>query len=199
MTKGLLKYNVINLAGDLFELSDAQMEDLANKAGLSMNLHKTRFIGEETTDILTYPERNRDINLILHMQKSPAGNFTDSFNKLISTYPGKLIDLCATASVSDRMLRHIKNGKHLKKEPILALLIAMGQDLNSIQRLLKEAGFVLSKSLPNDVVIMWLLENMPLEDKGTSCIYFINETLEALELPLLMTREKRDQSNGNIN
>ena len=176
LTKGLLKYNVISLAGGVFGLSDIQVEELANKAGLSMC-----FQNSSNSHTTTHMEINAD-NLL-------SKNFATDFNKLVSSYPGKLMNLCDIASVSDRMFRHIRNGKHLKKEPILALLVVMEQNLDKIQKLLKEAGYILSKSLPNDVVIMWLLENESLKFKGTSRVYYINETLNSLGLPLLMTRE----------
>ena len=166
-TKKLLKYNVITLAGEVFDLSADEMEVLANKAGLSLSFKRNAFgKGESEQD------------------------FAVDFNELISLYPGKLIELCDIASVSDRMLRHLKRGNHLKKEPILAVLIAMGQNIENIQRILKKAGYILSKSVPNDMVIMWMLENEPQNDNGTNLNYRINEALDSLDLPLLMTREK---------
>jgi len=168
LTKGFLKYNVITLATELFDLTHEQMETLANKAGIS----------------LCFYSKNFD-------EKTRGEGFVIDFNKLLATYPKKLVELCHIASVSDRMLRYIKSGKHLKKESILALLIAMEQDLETIQNILRKAGYILSNSLPNDVVIMWILENEPLNYQGLNLNYRINETLDSLELPLLATREKR--------
>ena len=42
--------------------------------------------------------------------------------------------------IDERMFRHIKSGIYLRKESVLALLIAMGQDLENIQITLKKAG-----------------------------------------------------------
>ena len=49
---------------------------------------------------------------------------------------------------------------------------------------------MLSKSLPNDAVIIWLLENEIEKISGNQRILYINETLDSLGMPLLMAREK---------
>jgi len=61
---------------------------------------------------------------------------------------------------------------------------------NEIQTILKKAGYMLSKSLPNDAVIIWLLENEIEKISGNQRILHINETLDSLGMPLLMAREK---------
>ena len=92
--------------------------------------------------------------------------------------------------VSERMFHHIKNGKHLRKETVLALLIVMELSVSEIQVTLKKAGFVLSNAIARDVVIMWLLENELDNKKGEKRLLYINDKLYALELPLLTTRSK---------
>jgi len=156
LTKGSLKFNVILKTGDLFGLNATQMEDLANKAGLSL-------------------KRNTD-------------DFAQCFGMLLAKYPGKMTDLCSSAIVSERMLRYIRAGKHLKKESILALLIAMEQDLDVIQAVLMRAGFILSKSLPHDTVIAWTMEKELSHLEGARRIQWLNEVLHSLDLPLLMSR-----------
>lgn len=88
------------------------------------------------------------------------------------------------------MFRYLKNGRYLKKEPLLSLAITMNLNLDDIQSFIKKAGFVLSKSIPNDVIIMWLLEHDERNNNSLNYVSYINEVLYDLELPLLMTRKK---------
>jgi hypothetical protein len=114
--------------------------------------------------------------------------FANHFDSLLSDYSGKKSDLYKSALISDRMFRHIKAGRYLRKEPVLALLIVMELSLDDIQRSLKIAGYTLSYSIPSDVVILWILESDTYKHKGAKRLYRINEILYSLELPLLMTR-----------
>ena len=123
-------------------------------------------------------------------KNSTNTRFSNHFYSLLSEYPGKKSDLYKAASISDRMFRHIKTGRYLRKESVLALLIVMGLGLVDIQRSLKIAGYILSHSIPNDAVILWILENDTHRYKGARRLYNINEILYSLELPLLMTRPK---------
>ena len=164
-SRGSLKHNFIENAGLLFGLNYHEKEVLANKAGLSL--------GPSASE----PCSNQ--------------NFAIHFNALISTFPGKKNELCQAALVSDRMFRYIKSGLYLKKEPILALLIVLGLELDKIQAALKKAGFILSKSLPNDSVIIWMLKNQVKALTGAVRLNIVNDTLFSLCLPLLMTRQKR--------
>jgi len=177
------KYNMITIAQELFELTDAETEAFANKAGLSM---PKASMGEEfSTEIFPYGMST----------KTTAPQFTSfarHFNAAIEAYPGKIKDLYETACVSERMLRYIRTGANITKGSVLAVLITIGKDLDSIQECLKKAGLILSKSLHSDTVVMWMVENEPHSYKGTSLVYRINETLDRLELPLLMTRFKSD-------
>jgi len=167
LTKGNLKYKTILHAADLFGLSEIETEELANKAGLS----------------IAY------LNSIETAEAPQNEIFVRYFNDIISTHKGKLKDLYDTAMVSERMFRYLRNGEHIKKEPLLAILLTLTRQIDTIQDCLKKAGFVLSKSLPNDTVIMWSIENEPTHNE-TSFVYRINTTLDQLGLPLLMTRAK---------
>ena len=188
-TKEMLKYKVIRRAGELFKLSGALTEELANRAGLSMGYYidakagmappkEGGFNTEFSSEIFPYADRYA-------LNKT---DFVTHLNMVFLKYPGKICELCQYTSVSERMLHHIRGGKYLRKEAILSLLIILGQSLENIQTILKTAGFFLSKSLPSDVVIMWVLRNNKL--KATELLLRINEELWFLELPLLMTREK---------
>ena len=196
-SKDYFKHSFIKKAGELFSLSHAETEALANKAGLSLYSIKLdprsyspfQLSSKNTVDKHIHIKEN------LNTDFSPAENFINTnfikhFNALLSTYSGKKNELCEAALVSDRMFRHIKSGKYLRKEPILALLITMGLSLEDIQKALKKAGFILSRSMPNDIVIIWMLENELSNHKGAKRLYRINELLDSLELPLLMTRWK---------
>lgn len=161
LTKDGVKYNTIINAGNLFGLSNAETEELANKAGLSLQYHG-------------------------------KSDFIPHIGKLLSEYTGKLKDLYETAFVSERMFRYMKQGKHLKKEPLLAILIALNRNVDDIQECLKRAGYILSKSLPEDAIITWILKNetsIPSHNKAFR-INSINDTLHSFNLPLLMTRIK---------
>lgn len=114
--------------------------------------------------------------------------FYDYFNTLISNQ--KIFDtaLCQIAGVSDRMFRHFKKDRIPTKESLAAIGIALDLSVDELQTLLRYGGYVLSKSLPNDVVILWYLKNR-VNIKRTLLLAEINDTLFELELPLLMTRE----------
>jgi hypothetical protein len=178
LTKSGLKYDTIIRAGELFALTDTEIEGLANKAGLS--LHHIR-------NVPAFPNPAPD-----NAEVSPYADFMLHFGKIIREFPGTMRKLCESALVSERMLRYIRMGRHIKKEPVLALLIAMNLCVNGIQECLKKAGFILSKSLPGDSVIMWMLANEPHRHDGTSIVYRINEVLDSLGLALLMTRAKSE-------
>jgi DNA-binding transcriptional MerR regulator len=117
-------------------------------------------------------------------------NFSQYFCSLIAKYPGKKYELYDEAQVSERMFRYAKKGKCLTKETLLSIAITLGLKLEEIQVLLKKAGFILSKSLPNDMVIIWLIEHDERPSKKISRISYINDVLYSLDMPLLMTRDK---------
>jgi DNA-binding Xre family transcriptional regulator len=116
--------------------------------------------------------------------------FSEYFNKLISLYPGKKYELYDAAQISERMYRYVKNGQFLTKETLLALAISLELKLNDIQVLLKKAGYILSGSLPNDMIIIWLIEHDERSSKKINYVSYINDVLYSLEMPLLMTRDK---------
>lgn len=92
------------------------------------------------------------------------------------------------SNVTERMLQYIKSGMRPSKEAILAITISLGLNIDEIQILLKASGYVLSRSLPNDIVILYLLEHNNCNDEGDSLVWHINDILEELDLPLLGTK-----------
>lgn len=84
------------------------------------------------------------------------------------------------------MYRHIKSDYRPTKVSLLALAISLELQTDEIYLLLQKAGYVLSKSIAFDMVIKYLLEN-PQTAKN---VFYINDILYELNLPLLMTREK---------
>ena len=192
LTKNRLKYRVILRASELFYLTDCEAELMANRAGLSLEFVRPKITMNRASNQKWETARELSPRRATAGDVQESADFIECFEVLLRTYPKRVVDLCNLASVSERMFRHIKNGRHLKKEPILALLIAMNCPLNSIQDCLKRAGFILSKSMPADVVVLWVLENERCLSNKIGPIYQINETLDSLGLPLLMTRARGD-------
>jgi len=121
-------------------------------------------------------------------------DFAAYFCNLLKQCRKTQAELCQIAQVSVRMLGYMKQGKYLRKEPLTSILITMGLELEDIQDTLQKAGFILSYSLPNDAVVLFLLKNEARANRGTHLIFQINETLDSLGLPLLMTREREKAS-----
>jgi len=166
-----VKYKVILLSKDVFSLCEEETEALANKAGLSVYYH---FLNGSST----------------YSNKNENKDFSSSFQRFLLTYDGKMKSLYESAQIDERMFRNIKLGRHLKKESIIALCIAMGLNVADIQQLLMKARYILSSSLINDMVIMWMLTNNCDSMTPTMKIVSINEELDSLQLPLLMTHSK---------
>ena len=88
------------------------------------------------------------------------------------------------------MLQYIKSHKQPSKETLLAIAISLGLGIDEIQHLLKKAGYALSPSLPNDAVVCWFLSGDRKTAGSVPVLFYINEVLDELKLPLLMTRLK---------
>lgn len=115
--------------------------------------------------------------------------FPSCFTLLKKKYKRKSQSIYENANISERMFQYVKNDRNPTKETALAIAAAMNMSLEDILRLLKSAGYVLSKSIPSDMVILWMLSNQE-GKQNKSMLFQINETLYELELPLLMTRNK---------
>ena len=105
---------------------------------------------------------------------------------LIRHYHGKVADLLKQSNVSERMFEYYLTGKKPTKQALLAISISAEIDMEEIQELLRSYGYCLSVSLPNDAIVRWYLEAG--QSKRRELLYKINNTLEDLRLPLLMTK-----------
>lgn len=88
------------------------------------------------------------------------------------------------------MIQYYLAGKVPTKQALLAIDILLELPAKELEELLWGYGYSLSYSLANDAAVRWFLE-----DKrtlaGTDLLYEINEALEYLNLPLLMTKQIR--------
>ena len=75
--------------------------------------------------------------------------------KLFKQYTDKQKKLFTEANVTERMLYYIKADRKPSKESLLALVISMGMETEEIQQVLRTAGYVLSKSLPTDMIVLY--------------------------------------------
>ncbi|MDR0917957.1 MAG: hypothetical protein LBM93_01700, partial [Oscillospiraceae bacterium] len=69
-----------------------------------------------------------------------------------------------------------------------SLAISLELSLHEIELLLRKHGYCLSKSLPNDMVVLWFLKNTNKYKNNCCLIQNINNTLYELNLPQLMTK-----------
>lgn len=113
-------------------------------------------------------------------------SFACELEQLLQKYAIKGSVCYKKANVSERMYQYIAKGRNPTKETALALCLSFGLSLAEIELLLKAGGYVLSKALPNDMVIFFLVTH-PEECKGP-LVFYINEVLQELQMPLLMTR-----------
>ncbi len=102
-------------------------------------------------------------------------------------YHGKLTDLCRLAMISDRMLRLYKQ-KTPTKQTLTALAVVLNKNSDEIDKLLHKYGYCLSDSIIADVVVRWYLKEKKSNDDRL-LIFSINETLEKMGVPLLMTKQ----------
>lgn len=147
------KISVVLNAAQLFNLSEYECENLANKAGLS----------------LLYDE-----NI--------------SLAACLKDYNIKIGDLVRKAFLSERMFQYYLKGKKPTKQVLLAIVISLNLPIDEINILLCKYGYCLSESLPNDVIVIWHLKKNYTQKNGVLTLNLINEVLERLKLPLLMTK-----------
>ena len=111
---------------------------------------------------------------------------TNHLQKMLSSYRGRQHIILARANISERMFRHYVSGMIPTKQALLAISITLNPSLSFAQNLLKNCGYCLSKSLPNDCIVLWYLVNC--SNYGNYLLDDINSTRDDLGLPLLMTR-----------
>ena len=89
------------------------------------------------------------------------------------------------------MFEYYLAGRRPTKQALLALAICLELSPGEMGRLLGAYGYCLSKSLPNDAVVRWFLENT---GSGSRSLLLdsINEVLSDLDLPLLMTKNYKN-------
>ena len=107
--------------------------------------------------------------------------------EIVQGYHGKRCDLLAAAGVSERMFQYYLRGKTPAKQALLSILIVLDLPCKKIDNVLRTYGYCLSRSLPNDVVVLWFLEHRK-EERAASLLISINMVLDTMELPLLMTK-----------
>lgn len=120
------------------------------------------------------------------LNKNP--NFNEHLNYIIYNSHKKNKIIYDRALISERMYRRIKSDYHPTKTSLIALAISLDLKLEEIYSLLQKAGYILSESIAYDMTIKWLLENT--SNNMQNRLFYINDILYELELPLLMTREK---------
>lgn len=111
-----------------------------------------------------------------------TGSLTQRLN-----YSGKPKELCVAAGISERMLRNYKSSVPTK-QALLAIVIALGFPIPEIDRILRSYGYCLSESLAGDAVVKWYVDRSPSKNNGAGLLNEINDVLEKMGLPLLMTR-----------
>lgn len=117
-------------------------------------------------------------------------NFTDyltCLDCLIRSSHKKQKTIYENAQISGRMFRRIKSDYHPTKPSLLALALSLELEPDTLSFLLQKAGYILSKSIAFDMVVNYLIENYPYP---STKLFFSNNVLYELGLPLLMTREK---------
>ncbi len=100
---------------------------------------------------------------------------------------GKRADFLQKAGISERMFQYYLAGKTPTKQVLLAMAVVTELPVGQIDKLLASYGYCLSRSLANDMVVLWFLDNRRGETGG-NLLDAVNCVLDDLELPLLMTK-----------
>lgn len=101
-------------------------------------------------------------------------------------YTGKLKELCSRALISEKMLRNYKTIAPAK-QAVLAVSVSLGMNAEETDGLLHKYGYCLSGSIVQDIVVKWYLDN---KSGSKNMLDEINNVLDDMGLPLLMTRQK---------
>lgn len=100
-------------------------------------------------------------------------------------YEGRKCDLCRGAVISERMLEYYK--KTPTKQALIAIAVYLKLTVCEMNRLLKRYGYCLSESSAADAVTVWFMKTCS-DISGAALLEEINDVLEKMGLPLLMTR-----------
>lgn len=166
------KIKVVLKAIELFHLSPKQAESLANKAGLS--LFDARMIREPQHPLPMHSK----------VQEKPHNELKNLLKNCTISQRRQLYHM----AVSERMIQYYLAGKEPTKQALLAIMIILKSSASETEVQLQNCGFCLSRSLANDAVVRWFMENNS-DKSGAELLYLINETLDVLELPLLLTKQ----------
>lgn len=113
-------------------------------------------------------------------------SFADALEEILKKHDLKGSICYKKANISERMYQYIAKGRNPTKETALAVSLSLDLTLEEVEILLKAAGYVLSNSLPNDMVVFYLITHR--EECESPLVFYINEVLQELQMPLLMTR-----------
>lgn len=68
----------------------------------------------------------------------------------------------------------------------MAIALSLDMNLDELRAILKKYGYCLSESVAADMVVQWFLTYR--NEEGGKILSMVNEVLEEMGLPLLMTR-----------
>ncbi|WP_027296997.1 hypothetical protein [Robinsoniella sp. KNHs210] len=114
--------------------------------------------------------------------------YKEGLAKICENYNENYKVLLQKASVSERMFQYYLKGKVPTKQALLAIAISLDLSFAELDDLLHAYGYNLSKSLPNDAVVLWFLKSNSENTNRKFLLDSINEVLAELELPVLMTK-----------
>ena len=142
-----------------------------------------KLFGEEEANTLSYKAGfTRKLN-----EKSNV-EFKKFLDDKLSLITSTKAELYEQAGIDERAFYRIKTGKHLRKELLLPILITMNLTLEEIAEGLNLAGYCLSSSIPTDLLVTHFIKNRQKYMPHIVLINEINDTLESLDMPLLMSR-----------
>lgn len=115
--------------------------------------------------------------------KQHESTFSEFLLDLLKERDGKDSEVYKRAEISKQLFSKIMSNKDYKptKDTAIQLAIGLKLDLNQTQKLLKKAGYALTRSSKADLVVEYCIKNK------IYSVTFINEALSDCGLPLLKT------------
>ena len=126
----------------------------------------------------------------LFEQQEKEDTFSERLLKLIAAKGLSDVEVYKKANIDRRLFSKIKNKKSYKpsKNTAIALALALELEQEAFEDLLERAGFSLSNSYKEDVIINFFLANKQYD------IVVINEILDYYALPILGERKAVDSN-----